>query len=120
MLWVFIFNKKLIAGMYPALGIILLTAIGVTMYFYFKENRKKTTGTSMPLGKPLNLAGAFFFGILYTVIVFLIAIRMIFLARRALISPAVLLALRTLMQYTISVSKLAIIQFRSIWRGMQF
>src|SRR5687768_14909860 len=72
-IWVIVFNPDLLSTFALPLSIVFLSAIGVAIYFYFLEKKNKKTDTEMPLGKPLNLSGALIFGLIYTVIILLVA-----------------------------------------------
>ena len=73
LLWVFIFNKTLLAGLLLPLGIIFLTAAGATAYFYLRDRMNKAQEANLPLGKPLEMTTAIIFGILYVGIVLVIS-----------------------------------------------
>ncbi len=67
-LWVFLFNKFLIPGLSLSLGLMLLTAAGITVYFFLKGRKDENKEASIPLGKPLDLGSAILFGGLYVLI----------------------------------------------------
>lgn len=73
LIWVIVFNPDLLSTFALPLAIVFLGAIGVTLYFYFLEKKNKQTDAKIPLGKPLNLSGALVFGMIYTVIIFMVA-----------------------------------------------
>jgi len=104
---VFIFNKDLLPGFYAAIGVVFLTAIGVTLYFYFREKKKQIVDASIPLSKPLNLTGALFFGVLYMVIIFVVAYANEFFGERGIYISSGIAGLSDVDAITISVSKLA-------------
>jgi len=72
-IWIIVFNPELLSTFSLLLGIVFLGAIGVTLYFYFREKKNNKTDAAMPPGKPLNLMGALVFGLIYTVIIFMVA-----------------------------------------------
>src|SRR5688572_5339542 len=72
-IWIIVFNPELLSTFSLPLGIVFLGAIGVTLYFYFREKKNSKTDNAMPPGKPLNLIGALVFGLIYTVIIFMVA-----------------------------------------------
>ncbi len=106
MIWVFIFNKTLLEGLYAAIGVVFLAAIGVTLFFYFREKKKQNVDASIPLGKPLNLTGALFFGIIYMVILLVIAYANEFFGERGIYITSGIAGLTDLDAITISISKL--------------
>ena len=71
-LWVILFNKALLPGLLLPLGLLFLTAVGGTIFFYKRNGKNNSKKESMPLGKPLDLFQAFVFGILYIGIVLVI------------------------------------------------
>jgi uncharacterized membrane protein (DUF4010 family) len=71
-LWVQIFNPALAPALYLPLGVLLLPGLGITLYYYLK-NRKATSSGSAPVnGKALNMRGALWFALAYTLIVLLL------------------------------------------------
>ena len=73
LIWIIVFNPELLSTFALPIGIVFLGAIGVTLFFYRKEKKSKSSEATIPLGKPLNLKGALVFGIIYTVIIFMVA-----------------------------------------------
>jgi uncharacterized membrane protein (DUF4010 family) len=71
--WVLIFNPAL----WPALGlpiaVLFLAGLGISIYFYRKQQAANQLNAEVPLGNPLNLREAIFFGLLYTGILFLVS-----------------------------------------------
>ncbi len=72
-IWIIVFNPDLLRTFSLPLGIVFLGAIGVTLYFYFRERKNKQTDAAMSPGKPLKLTGALVFGLIYTAIIFMVA-----------------------------------------------
>jgi uncharacterized membrane protein (DUF4010 family) len=108
MIWVFIFNKALLPGLYAALGIILITAIFVTLYFYFLDKKMSAAATEIPLGKPLNLNGALVFALLYMVIIFVVAYANNYFGERGIYVSSGIAGLSEVDAITISVTKLSV------------
>jgi len=73
LVWVIIFNQALLPGLAIPIGLIFVAAIGVTVYFYLYQTKKQEIDADMPLGTPLNLTAAIVFGLIYTVIIFMVA-----------------------------------------------
>ena len=71
-LWVFLFNKLLLAGLALPLSILFLTAAGTSIYFYVRNKKNSAAEKQIPLGKPLEMTNAILFGVLYVVILLVI------------------------------------------------
>lgn len=72
-LLVFIFNKMMLIQLTIPLLIILITAFGITLFFYNSNFGKPQTIDQIVLGDPLNIKNAVFFGIFYTGILLLVS-----------------------------------------------
>ena len=107
LIWVLVFNKELMTDFYLPIGIVFLGAIGVTLYFYFQEKKNRKTDAEIPLGKPLNLAGALVFGLLYTVIIFAVAYASDTFGNKGIYITSGIGGLSDIDAITISVSKLS-------------
>lgn len=105
-LWVYIFNSQLLKGLLLPLSVIFLTAIGVTYYFYRMQPTKKTFKEKIPLGDPLNIKNAAFFGILYTGILILVSYASATYGTKGIYISSIISALTDIDAITISVSKL--------------
>ena len=71
--WIYLFNKSMLNGLILPLFIVLLAALGVTFYFYKKQQIKQQETEKLPLGEPLNIRDAVFFGLIYTGILMLVS-----------------------------------------------
>ncbi len=107
--WVLIFNP----GLWPALGlpiaIVFLAGLGISIYFYRKQQSADPlkADTDVPLGKPLNLREAIFFGLLYTGILFLVSYANEQFGEAGIFLSTGIAALTDIDAITISLSKLA-------------
>jgi uncharacterized membrane protein (DUF4010 family) len=106
-LWVVIFNPQLFNGLAIALGLVFLAAIGVTLFYYLKSRNDKKVKTEMPAGEPLNLLGALFFGLIYTVILFVVAYANDVFGEEGIFVASGIAGVSDVDAITISVSKLA-------------
>jgi len=71
-LWVILFNRALLPALLLPLGLLFITAVGGTIFFYKRDGKNNHKQDSVPLGKPLDLLQAIVFGILYIGIVLVI------------------------------------------------
>lgn len=106
-IWVIVFNKSLFAGLAPAIGLVFAAAIGITLFFFFRSKKQSPVNADIPLGKPLNIAGALFFGALYTGILFVVAYASEFFGEGGIYVTSAIAGLSDVDAITISVSKLA-------------
>lgn len=72
-IWVMIFNPDLWPALALPIAVIFLGGLGISIFFYRKQQQVDKLQTDVPLGKPLNLRQAVFFGLLYTGILFLVS-----------------------------------------------
>ncbi len=105
--WVFLFNKDMLRGLTIPLVVVLLSAIGVTLYFYRKQQRKHRSTEKLPLGEPLNIRDAVFFGILYSGILLLVSYASSEYGEKGIYVSSAISALTDIDAISISVSKLA-------------
>ncbi len=103
---VFIFNKALLEGLTIPLLVLLLTGLGVTFFFYNKKTSKERLTESLPLGQPLNIRDALFFGALYTGILILVSYASSEYGDKGIYISSAISALTDIDAITISVSKL--------------
>jgi uncharacterized membrane protein (DUF4010 family) len=105
--WVLIFNPAL----WPALGlpiaVLFLAGLGISIYFYRKQQAANQLNAEVPLGKPLNLREAIFFGLLYTGILFLVSYANEEFGEAGIFLSTGIAALTDIDAITISLSKLA-------------
>ncbi|WP_217349130.1 MgtC/SapB family protein [Algoriphagus sp. A40] len=73
LIWTFIFNQTLFNRLLPAIGLVFLSAIGITLFIFFKRQNQKNTETEIPLKKPLDLKNALVFGVIYSVILLVVS-----------------------------------------------
>ncbi|WP_417854366.1 MgtC/SapB family protein [Xanthomarina gelatinilytica] len=106
LIWVFIFNPTMINGLLTPIFIMILTAIGVTFYFYKKHNVNQLESEEIPLGEPLNIRDAVFFGLIYTAILILVSYASNNYGDKGIYISSAISALTDIDAITISMSKL--------------
>ena len=84
----------------------ILTAIGVTFYFYKKHNVNQLESEEIPLGEPLNIRDAVFFGLIYTAILILVSYASNNYGDKGIYISSAISALTDIDAITISMSKL--------------
>lgn len=104
---VFIFNKAMLNGFILPLLVLFASAAGITTYFNKKQQSNTTVNADIPLGDPLNLKDAFFFGILYTGILILVSYANAEYGNKGIYISSLISGLTDIDAITISVSKLA-------------
>lgn len=107
LIWTFIFNQNLFLHLLPAISLILLTGMGVTIFIYKRKNTIQLKDTEIPLGKPLDLKSALVFGILYVVILLLVSYANQNLGTTGTLISSAIAGLSDVDAITISASKLA-------------
>ena len=113
-LWVFLFNKSLLAGLMLPLSILFLTAVGATIYFYIKDKKTNGKEESMPLGKPLELTNAMWFGVLYVAILLVISYANDYLGNEGIYITTGISGLSDVDVITISISKMSAVSISVI------
>jgi len=106
LVWVYIFNKSMLTGLALPLSIIFMTALGTTFFFYKKQQAKESFKDTLPLGDPLNIKDAVFFGVLYTGILILVSYASSEYGTKGIYILSAISALTDIDAITISVSKL--------------
>lgn len=106
MIWTFIFNQTLFNSLIPSIGLIFLSAIGTTLYFFFKGKNKEINGTEVPLTKPLDLKGAMVFGIIYILILLIVSYANETLGESGTLVSSAIAGFSDIDAITISISKL--------------
>lgn len=106
LVWVFIFNPSMVHGLILPISIMIITAIGVTFYFYKKHNPNQADSEKIPLGDPLNIRDAVFFGFIYTAILILVSYASANYGDSGIYISSAISALTDIDAITISVSKL--------------
>lgn len=107
LIWVFIFNKSLFNQLYPAFIMIFAAAIGVTLFLYFKRTDKVSIDSEVKKGKPLDLKGAFVFGIIFVAITLIVSYSNDVFGASGIFLSSAIAGLSDIDAITISVSKLA-------------
>jgi uncharacterized membrane protein (DUF4010 family) len=108
-LWVFLFNKALLAGLALPLSILFLTAAGATVYFFVRDKKENGHDANLPLGKPLELTNALWFGVLYVGILLVISYANDYLGNEGIYITSGIAGLSDVDAITISVSKMSAI-----------
>ncbi|MET6990881.1 MgtC/SapB family protein [Sediminicola arcticus] len=103
---VFIFNKALLKELLVPLLVLLFTGLAVTFYFYKKRTSNERLKETIPLGEPLNIRDALFFGILFTGILILVSYASTEYGDKGIYFSSAISALTDIDAITISVSKL--------------
>lgn len=107
LLWTFIFNKALFNEIYLSILLIFSAAIGVTLFFYYKQRGQELTESPIRQGKSLDLQGAIVFGLIYTVILLVVSYANENMGDKGLMISSAIAGLSDIDAITISVSKLA-------------
>ncbi|MDP3359203.1 MAG: MgtC/SapB family protein [Lutibacter sp.] len=105
-LLVFIFNKAMLVGLIIPLFIVLLTAFGISLFFYNIQFGKPQTIDKIALGDPLNIKNAVFFGIFYMGILLLVSYANHIYGAKGIYVSSAISALTDIDAIAISVSKL--------------
>ena len=105
-LLVYIFNKTLLVGLIIPLFIVLLTAFGVTLFFYNRNFVKPQTIDKIVLGDPLNIKNAVFFGVFYIGILLIVSYANDVYGTKGIYVSSAISALTDIDAIAISVSKL--------------
>lgn len=105
--WILIFNKALLPALGPPLLIILTTALGTVLFFHRKEISRDESHSRFPLGEPLNLREAIFFGIIYVAILLIVSYANDQFGNRGIFLSSAIAGLTDIDAITISLSKIA-------------
>lgn len=105
--WVFIFNKPLLDQLAIPIVLIFITGLGVAIYYHLSKDHDAKVDTDFPLGEPLNLKGALVFGLLYTVILFVVSYANEQFGATGIYVTSGIAGLTDINAITISISKLA-------------
>ena len=107
LIWTFIFNKELFNQLYVVVLFIFFIALCVTIVFYFKHKKKEEIVTEIRPGKPLDLQGALFFGLVYIFILLIVSYSNEYLGEKGMLLSSAVAGLSDIDAITISVSKIA-------------
>ncbi|MEH0153300.1 MgtC/SapB family protein [Limibacter armeniacum] len=105
--WVIIFKQALLPKLTIPLLLIFLAGFGIAYYFYKKQEPSSEMKTDFPLGEPLNLKEAFFFGFIYTGILLLVSYANSQFGTKGIYISSAIASLTDIDAITISISKLA-------------
>jgi uncharacterized membrane protein (DUF4010 family) len=106
-LWVFLFNKALLSGLALPLSILFATAVAATIYFYIRDKKENSNEANIPLGKPLELTNAMWFGALYVAILLVISYANDYLGSSGIYITSGIAGLSDVDAITISISKMS-------------
>ncbi len=106
LIWTFIFSQELFKRLLPAVGLVFLAAIGITLYIFLKRQNKTPENAEIPLKKPLDLKGALVFGLIYTLILLLVSYANENLGSSGTVISSAVAGFSDIDAITISVSKL--------------
>ncbi len=106
-IWIVAFNQSLIPGLLIPLSGLLIASFGITLYYYKKQNPIHPDKDELPLGEPLNLREAIFFGILYTGILMVVSYAHDQFGNKGIYISSAIAGLTDVDAITISVSKIA-------------
>jgi uncharacterized membrane protein (DUF4010 family) len=106
LIWAFIFNRELFDQLYLAVIFVLAVALAVTFVFYFKH-KKENIETEIGKSKPLDIQGALFFGLVYTLILLVVSYANEYLGEKGMLLSSAIAGLSDIDAITISVSKIA-------------
>jgi uncharacterized membrane protein (DUF4010 family) len=106
LVWIFIFNKTLFNQVYWVFTLLFLSAIGITLLLYLKQKKKEVIESSIPKSKPLDLRGAFMFGIIYTIILLLVSYANEQLGERGIMISSAVAGMSDIDAISITISKM--------------
>ncbi len=104
--WVIVFNQALLPKLILPMVLVFLAGLGVALYFHKKQSLSEVK-TDFPLGEPLNLREAVFFGLLYTGILLLVSYANNQFGTKGIFVSSAIAGLTDIDAITISMSKLA-------------
>lgn len=107
LVWVLIFNQVILSQLALPILLMFLTGLGATFYFYKQQQLLPKVKTDFPLGEPLNLKEAVFFGILYTGILLFVSYANNQFGTNGIFVSSAIAGLTDIDAITISMSKLA-------------
>lgn len=107
LIWAFIFNNQLFTRLVIPVSFVFLVALGVAVAFYYKQRKSESIETEMGKGKPLDIQGALFFGLVYTVILLVVSYANEYLGEKGMLISSAIAGLSDIDAITISVSKIA-------------
>ena len=105
LLWVFLFNKELLAALILPVALMLAFAAVMAWLAYRQNDSAGNDKTQIPLGKPLELTQAFFFALLYAAIVMIIPYADAYWGKGGVLVTSGLAGLTDVDAITISLSK---------------
>jgi uncharacterized membrane protein (DUF4010 family) len=107
LVWIFIFNQSLFFEVYIGFILVFLSGIGITFYLYMKQRDNEIEAPDIPQKKPLDLAGALIFGLIYTAILLVVSYSNENLGQSGIFVSSAIAGLSDIDAISISISKLA-------------
>ncbi|TDQ13606.1 uncharacterized membrane protein (DUF4010 family) [Algoriphagus boseongensis] len=107
LIWTFIFNQNLFNTILPAILLVLVSGLGVTIFILKKKNSQEIKDPEIPLGKPLDLKSALVFGLIYMAILLIVSYANLHLGKTGTLISSAIAGLSDVDAITISASKLA-------------
>lgn len=105
--WVSLFNRTLLDGLKLPIAVVFLAGLGAAFYFHRRHRTSlNPVNAELPLGSPLNLRDAVFFGVLYSGILILVSFANEQFGASGIYLSSAIAALTDIDAITISVSKL--------------
>ncbi len=105
--WIILFNVSLLPSLILPMLLVFLAGLGAALFFYNRQQAPSAVKAEVPLGEPLNLREAIFFGLLYTAILFLVSYANLQFGTSGIMISSAIAGLTDIDAITISVSKLA-------------
>ncbi|OWY24086.1 MgtC/SapB family protein [Sphingobacteriales bacterium UPWRP_1] len=105
-IWLYLFNASLLPGMLVPLFLLLLCSVLLIAFWYRRLLRVEQPDTEVPLGNPLNLRDALFFGAVYGGILLLVSTANQYLGKSGIYIASGVAALSDIDAITISLAKL--------------
>src|SRR5690606_7879760 len=100
-------NKQLFNRLVFPIASGFIVALGVAAAFYYTQRPSESIETDMGKSKPLDLQGAWFFGLVYTVILLVATYSNEYLGEKGMLLSSAIAGLSDIDAITISVSKIA-------------
>lgn len=104
--WIIIFNLTLLPNLLIPLFLVFISALGATFFFYRRQDNIINSAANLPLGQPLNLREALFFGIIYTVILLVVSYANDQFGNRGIFLSSAIAGLTDIDAITISLAKI--------------
>lgn len=107
LVWTFIFNRTLFDQFLLPVSLVLATAIGYPLYQFLRTKNGPPANNHIPPSKPLDLQGAFTFGVLYVAILLIVSYANQKLGENGLLISSAIAGCSDIDAITITISKLS-------------